>query len=182
MNDKINATVQSPARDHHLRKGYGFSLDEVKEAGLKVEEAKQIGINIDYRRKTSYDFNIEQLKELELPEKEKRTKRKPFVKKEKKKERFVPQEVVEEKEGKKAEKPTIEEKVPEVEEGEGVALTELKGLGAKTEEKFHELGVMNVQDLLKEDPEELSTLIHGCSETSISDWQEEGREKLKKKK
>jgi ribosomal protein L13E len=182
MNNKINATVQSPARDHHLRKGYGFSLDEIKEAGLKVEEAKQLGINIDYRRRTSYDINIEKLKELEPPEEEKRKKRKPFVKKEKKKERFVPQEMVEEKEVKKTKKPTIEEKVPEMEEGEGIALTELQGLGPKTEEKFHELGVMNVQDLLKEDPEELSTLIHGCSETSISDWQVEGREKLKKKK
>lgn len=178
MNEKLNATVQSPARDHHLRKGYGFSLKEIKEAGLTIEQAKQLSLKLDYRRRTAYDFNIERLKALELPEKKKSKKREAFVKKEKKEERFVPQEIEEPKE---IEKEKGKKEEIEISEGEKIPLTELNGLGPKTEEKFHELGVMNVQDLLKENPEELATLINGCSENSISDWQKEAKEKTKKK-
>jgi predicted flap endonuclease-1-like 5' DNA nuclease len=179
MNKKVYAQVQSPARNHHLRKGYGFSLKEIEEAGLTLEKAKQIGMNIDYRRRTSYDSNIEKLKGLEIPEKEKRPKREPFTKRIKKKEQFKPQKVSKIKE-KEVKKEQVKEEEFEIPEGEPIPLTELTGLGPKTEEKFHELGVMSVQDLLKEKPEDLATLIHGCSEDGIADWQKEGKSKLKK--
>jgi predicted flap endonuclease-1-like 5' DNA nuclease len=59
-------------------------------------------------------------------------------------------------------------------------LTELDGLGPKTEEKFNELGINSVNDLIKEDPAELATLIYGASESSIKDWINEGKKLLKK--
>lgn len=34
-----------------LRKGYGFTLDELKEAGFHRREARGLGIKVDYRRR-----------------------------------------------------------------------------------------------------------------------------------
>jgi predicted flap endonuclease-1-like 5' DNA nuclease len=165
--ESIKAMVISPARDHHLREGNGFSLPEIKKAGKTVHLVEQHGIKIDYKRTSAHDFNIEQLKTLEPIEKE-GPKREPFVKKEKKKTPFK---------GEKVEEKEVKEAEPE---GEVISLTELDGLGPKTEEKFNELGINSVNDLIKENPSELAKLVYGASEDSINDWIKEGKELLKK--
>jgi len=45
------------------RKGRGFSIGELKAAGLTEYEARKIGIYVDKRRKTVYEDNINVLKE-----------------------------------------------------------------------------------------------------------------------
>lgn len=44
------------------RSGRGFSLEELKKAGLNTAEAKKLEIPVDKRRKTAYDQNIKTLK------------------------------------------------------------------------------------------------------------------------
>ncbi|MFX0073354.1 MAG: helix-hairpin-helix domain-containing protein [Candidatus Hermodarchaeota archaeon] len=80
---KIIPIVKSPSRDRHLRKGKGFSLGEIKKAGLHILTVKKLNIEIDYFRKSTYDENIEKLKKLKIQEK-KGKKREKFVPKEKK--------------------------------------------------------------------------------------------------
>ncbi|MEM1575249.1 MAG: ribosomal protein L13e [Nitrososphaerota archaeon] len=46
------------------RIGRGFSINELKEAGITIDEARKIGIYIDYRRKSKHEENIKKLKEL----------------------------------------------------------------------------------------------------------------------
>lgn len=48
-------------REDRWREGRGFSVLEVKEAGISVFEARRIGIPVDTRRKTSFVENIEEL-------------------------------------------------------------------------------------------------------------------------
>ena len=49
--------------DQGTRKGRGFSLGELKEAGLTPSMAKKLGIYVDKRRKTVHPWNVEALKE-----------------------------------------------------------------------------------------------------------------------
>ncbi len=191
------AMVKSPAKDAYLRRGDGFSLKEVKDAGKSVDLLERLNIKIDYLRKSSHPRNIEQLKALEIPKLEKK-KKKPYVKKEKKRTPFKPKEekarpkpkrIVKEKpretptkpkrkaEKKEKIKPVKLEKIPI--KAVGIPLTELSGLGAATAKKFNELGVNNVEDLCKENPEELSTLIRGVSIERLKKWIEEGKELIK---
>jgi large subunit ribosomal protein L13e len=46
------------------RKGKGFSLEELKLAGISIKEAKKLKIYIDKRRKSVYEDNVEFLKKL----------------------------------------------------------------------------------------------------------------------
>ncbi|MEM3062454.1 MAG: ribosomal protein L13e [Nitrososphaerota archaeon] len=46
------------------RIGRGFSINELKEAGITLDEARKIGIYIDFRRRSKHIENIEKLKEL----------------------------------------------------------------------------------------------------------------------
>jgi large subunit ribosomal protein L13e len=46
------------------RKGKGFSLPELKEAGINLQEAKKLGIYVDKRRKSVYEENVEYLRKL----------------------------------------------------------------------------------------------------------------------
>ncbi|MBD3194267.1 MAG: hypothetical protein GF317_04375 [Candidatus Lokiarchaeota archaeon] len=191
MEEKVFAQVQSPAKDHHLRQGEGFSLSEIQESDHSISNLKDLGINIDYNRRSRYDFNIEKLKELEIPEK-KTTPREPFVKKQKKRTPFIPREAKPEKKKEeqleeelvktpKKKKPTKEKQKPDKiskKEQKEIPLTKLSRLGPKTEEKFSELGVTSVQKLIGEDPSELGTLIDGCSEKSVKKWIDEGKEML----
>jgi large subunit ribosomal protein L13e len=50
-------------RGAKVRTGKGFSIDEVKEAGVNVGEARHLGVPVDQRRSTNYPENVEALKE-----------------------------------------------------------------------------------------------------------------------
>ena len=186
--------VKSPAKTAHLRSGSGYSLKEIKEAGKTIALAKKMKIKIDYNRRSVYKDNVETLKAIK-PLKKKGAKR-PYAPKEKviKREKFKPmveetlvKKTVEKKKPAKKEepkpkakgKPEKEKKAPVKEETVGIPLTELSGLGPATAKKFEEVGVMNVEDLCKENPKELSMLVKGCSEDKIQNWVNEGKEKLK---
>ncbi|MBD3215289.1 MAG: hypothetical protein GF311_21960 [Candidatus Lokiarchaeota archaeon] len=196
MEKEVISVVQSPARDHHLRTGDGFSLGEIEKSEKTIEQLKDLGIRIDYRRQSAHEINIETLNQLELPEK-KKEQRAPFVKKEKKRTPFIPLEErkkdekleeVEEKIEKKPEKKKVEKKPKEVKKPKEkpkkapkektIPLTKLHRLGPKTEEKFKEIGINSVNDLVKENPDEIGTLVDGCSEDSVRSWIEEGKKLL----
>ncbi len=46
------------------RLGRGFSLGELKEAGISITEARKRGIPIDRRRRTVHPWNVEALNKL----------------------------------------------------------------------------------------------------------------------
>ncbi|MHA2036316.1 MAG: helix-hairpin-helix domain-containing protein [Promethearchaeota archaeon] len=199
MGNKIEliATVKTPSKKSFLRKGEGYSLKEIQEAGRTINQLKELNIKIDYFRKSFYPENIDKLKTLKISEK-KEKKRKSFVKKEKKRTAFksikkkaitkpkkivaeVPKKPIAKKKVEVAKKekikPTKKEKA-KIEE-KGRVLTDLSGLGTATAKKFAELGVESIEDLIKEKPEELSSLIKGVSSERVEKWIEEGRELLK---
>ncbi|MFW9989116.1 MAG: ribosomal protein L13e [Candidatus Odinarchaeota archaeon] len=188
------ALVNSPAKDAHKRKGSGFSLKEIKDAGKNIQLLKSLNIKIDYFRKSAYATNIETLKSLEEP-KVKKKKKKPFVMKERKRTPFKPKvqkskkihkettevtpDIITAKpisKHKKKEKiePTELKKIPS--ETVGTPLTELSGLGGATAKKFIDLGVNSIEDLCKENPEELATLIKGVSLDRIKRWIDEANQ------
>lgn len=75
-------------------------------------------------------------------------------------------------------KPTLTKTI--IAEEKETPLTKLSGLGATTSKKFKELGVNSIQELLKEDAEELSMLISGVTPERIKKWIQEGKELLNK--
>ncbi|MHA1986655.1 MAG: helix-hairpin-helix domain-containing protein [Promethearchaeota archaeon] len=199
MGNKIilTATVKSPSRGSFLRAGEGFSIKEIKDAGRDINQVMALNVKIDFFRKTSYPENVEKLKKLKILEK-KGGKRKPFVKKEKKSTPFKPiEDRIKQKpkkvitkapkvpaEKKKVEKTKKEKLKPEKKEKgkaeeKGIPLTELSGLGAATAKKFAELGVSCVEDLTKENPKDLASLIKGVSEDRLSKWIEECKDLIK---
>ena len=189
-NKKIVAMVVSPAKDAHMRKAKGFSLGEVKEAGKSVELLRKLNIDVDYFRKSKNATNIEELKKIkDIGKKVKR--KKPYVAKEKKRTPFKPktpktkktvvEKVVVKKPAKTAEKAPTVKKEPkpskkEISKAETTALTSLSGLGPATAKKFEELGVSCVEELIVEDPAELSSLIKGVTEERIKTWISECKE------
>ena len=173
-------------------------MKEIKDAGRDINQIMELNVKVDFFRRTSYPENVEKLKILKIPEK-KGKKRKPFVKKEKKSTLFKPKEdrikakpkkaitkapkVPAEKkkvEATKKEKIKAEKKEKGKDEEKGIPLTELSGLGAATAKKFSELGVVSVEELTKENPEELASLIKGVSKDRLEKWIEEGKELIKK--
>ncbi|NHJ03567.1 MAG: hypothetical protein EAX90_02000 [Candidatus Heimdallarchaeota archaeon] len=58
---KINPLVESPAVNA-LRKGKGFSREELAAAKFPLADAKQAGLLVDLRRKSKYPENVESLK------------------------------------------------------------------------------------------------------------------------
>jgi len=45
------------------REGRGFSIGELKQAGLTVSEARKLGLRVDKRRKSVHEENVKSLKE-----------------------------------------------------------------------------------------------------------------------
>jgi len=198
IKEKLYPTIKSPSREHHIRKGTGFSLTEIKEAGKTIQSLYELNIPVDHFRKSTHKDNVEKLKKLKTVEK-KGKKKKPYVYKEKKRTPFKPKKekvvkkpikeevAVKKPAPKKKPKPIKKEKIKlepkkvkkEKIEQKGIPLTSLSGLGPTTETKFHELGVNSVEDLTKEDPKELAALIKGASEERIIKWIEEGKELIK---
>lgn len=68
-------------KDGKQRFGRGFSLEELKKAGLDPRDALKYGVPVDAKRKTAHEGNIEVVKaflqEKEAALKPKKTKRKP---------------------------------------------------------------------------------------------------------
>jgi predicted flap endonuclease-1-like 5' DNA nuclease len=196
-NKNIVAMAISPAKDAHLRKGKGFSLSEIKEAGKTVELLRVLNVDIDFFRKSKHESNVEVLKKLK-PVRKKTKKKKPYEFKEKKRTAFKPKvekakkkpvkkktDAQEPKATKKAPTPKKEKvkKEPKSAKKESpkiktTKLTSLSGLGPATAKKFGELGVSCVEELVNEDPAELATLIKGVSEERITNWISECKELL----
>jgi len=62
MTEKFLPIVKSPSWRHGLRKGKGFSIGEIKAAGINIDMAIKLGIPVDKRRKTIREENVETLK------------------------------------------------------------------------------------------------------------------------
>jgi predicted flap endonuclease-1-like 5' DNA nuclease len=193
-NKEMSAIVISPSRNVHFRKGRGFSLEEIHQAGRKVNELRNQNIPIDFLRKSAHKENIDVLVNLKLP-KSTSKKREPFKPKEKRRTEFKPkaertkvrkEKVLAPEKVRPVVKPAPIKETPKVAKAESttakgrMALTELSGLGPTTEKKFNELGVNSIEELLLEEPSELGQLIKGCTEDRIKKWIEEGKELVKK--
>lgn len=48
--------------DGKKRSGRGFSISELKKAGLEAAEAARLGIPVDMRRTTAHDENVDSVK------------------------------------------------------------------------------------------------------------------------
>ncbi|BAA79507.1 50S ribosomal protein L13e [Aeropyrum pernix K1] len=48
--------------DPGVRRGRGFSLGELAEAGLDAKKARKLGLHVDTRRRTVHPWNVEALK------------------------------------------------------------------------------------------------------------------------
>ena len=62
MEEEIKPIVYAPTRNKQIRDGRGFSLEEIKLAGLTLHRAKMLAIPIDKRRRTTHSKNVETLK------------------------------------------------------------------------------------------------------------------------
>lgn len=64
------AIVKSPRLIKHgglpskLREGRGFSILELKEAGLTINQARRLGLYVDKRRRSKHPWNVEALKKF----------------------------------------------------------------------------------------------------------------------
>jgi len=65
---EIDAIVYCPEKITRVRKGRGFSLKELKEAGLTLRDALRHRIPVDRRRESSHPENIETLKKIRQEE------------------------------------------------------------------------------------------------------------------
>ncbi len=153
---KFNPVVLSPSKKKLFKKGAGFSLIEIKKSKKTLQDIKKTKIKIDFRRRSEYQQNIDYLNNLKLDFK-KKSKQEPFKKKEERPKKIVKEKVIK--------KPPIK-------------LTKLDKLGPTTEKKFIEIGIPDVQSLVKEDPKEVASLVKGCSEERMAIWIEEGKKLL----
>ena len=66
----MRPVVKSP-RTHEIRVGRGFSLGELKRAGITLQEAKKFKVSIDSRRRSVREENVKRLlEEKEIKSKE----------------------------------------------------------------------------------------------------------------
>ncbi|MEA1993059.1 MAG: ribosomal protein L13e [Euryarchaeota archaeon] len=127
------------------REGRGFSLKEIKEAGIDVHKARKLGFLVDKRRKTSYEENVQKIRDLLTPAKEKPAKKKVKKKVTKKKK-------PKEKKKKVTKKPKKKEKAAKERK---IALTEVKDIGKKRAETLKDAGITSANDLVSLSVEEI---------------------------
>ena len=61
----VSSQVYKPGtRKREKRVGRGFSVGELKAAGITLDTARRLGIYIDKRRKSVHEENVETLKKL----------------------------------------------------------------------------------------------------------------------
>jgi len=62
----ITPIVRRKLKDGRIivREGRGFSLNELKEAGITVEAARRLGIPVDKRRRSCREENVKALREF----------------------------------------------------------------------------------------------------------------------
>jgi len=63
MEDELMPFVYTAMRKPRTRAGRGFSLEEIKQAGMSVRKAEKLEIPIDKRRRTAHSENVQVLKE-----------------------------------------------------------------------------------------------------------------------
>ncbi|MCW3999314.1 MAG: ribosomal protein L13e [Candidatus Bathyarchaeota archaeon] len=56
----IKASIQKP--NGKQKPGKGFSVNELKAAGVSRQQAKQAKLPVDLRRKSQHDVNVEAIK------------------------------------------------------------------------------------------------------------------------
>ncbi|MER3601420.1 MAG: 50S ribosomal protein L13e [Nitrososphaerota archaeon] len=61
------ATVLKPRYPGQRREGRGFSLAELRLAGLTLKQARKLGLRLDPRRRTAHEENVKELKALLAP-------------------------------------------------------------------------------------------------------------------
>ena len=66
MTVEIAPIVRRKLKDGRIitRTGRGFSLNELRAAGITIDVAKRLGIPIDKRRRSSREENVQMLKEF----------------------------------------------------------------------------------------------------------------------
>ena len=55
--------VRSPGQ-RKFREGKGFSVGELRAAGLTLRDAEEMGLRVDPRRRTVHSWNVERLERL----------------------------------------------------------------------------------------------------------------------
>ena len=81
---RINPSIEKS--DRRQRSGKGFSLEEIKKAGLDQSEARKMKIPVDKRRRTAHDANVLELRAFkEKQQVEAKPKPKPKLKEQTKK-------------------------------------------------------------------------------------------------
>ncbi len=58
----LKPVVKIPKAGYGFREGRGFSIGELKEAGLSVNKARMLGLYVDTRRRSTRKDNVEALK------------------------------------------------------------------------------------------------------------------------
>ena len=121
------------------RKGRGFSLKELKDAGIGLADARWMAIPIDSRRKTNHSENVQLLKE--------------YMKRIKKLDKSVKKPAPKP----KAKKATPTKAAPKPEPIE-TDLADLSGVTKKLAETLVEAGVRNIHDLATISPRRLARM------------------------
>ncbi len=174
--------------DFFRRSSYPENIEKLKPLKVEKKKKKKPFVKKEKRR-TPFKSKMEKTKEKEVKVIDKFLPKIPIeaaeqkvIKKEKIKVAKIKKEKITKVKKEKVAKAKKEKavKAKEVKETlKGTPLTELSGLGAATVKKFAELGVNNIEELCKENPEELAPLIKGVSVDKLKKWMEEGNKFLK---